>query len=333
VTVVDAAAFVADFASRAPLAARPDLGEGGNLRPVVDLLVEQVEFADVLVLNKTDLVAPGELARLRAILAGTECRSPASVFDGLSARLARSVGYELGILAGSVASNTTLAAPDLIVLTLTEFADQIRRIQRASDLSLIVDADHGYGNALNVMRTVEECEHAGVSCLSIEDTALPTPFGSAGETFIPIAEGVGKMKAALAARRDPSLVIAGRTSAIRGEGIEGALARLKAYAAAGVDCVFVVGLESLEQLAAIRARAGIGNAHRLISALTPETLVAAALDDFGQFWLARLEGRIQPELPYTVAMPTAYTLLCAAGQGEDVAQLSAYEECVLVVSV
>lgn len=195
--------------------------------------------------------------RLRAILNGVECKSPASVFDALSARLARSVGYELGILAGSVASNTTLAAPDLIVLTLTEFADQIRRIQRASDLSLIVDADHGYGNALNVMRTVEECEHAGVSCLSIEDTALPTPFGTSTETFIPLAEGVGKMKAALAARRDPALVIAGRTSAIRGEGIEGAIARLKAYAEAGVDCVFVVGLESLEQLAAIRAATGL----------------------------------------------------------------------------
>lgn len=191
--------------------------------------------------------------RLRAILSGTECRSPASVFDALSARIARSVGYEIGILAGSVASNTTLAAPDLIVLTLTEFADQVRRIQRACDLSLIVDADHGYGNALNVMRTVEECEHAGVSCLSIEDTALPAPFGTAGESFISIPEGVGKMNAALAARRDPSLVIAGRTSAIRGEGIDGAVARLKAYAEAGVDCVFVVGLESLEQLAAIRA--------------------------------------------------------------------------------
>lgn len=199
------------------------------------------------------MTATEQRQRFRAILSGTECRSPASVFDGLSARIARSVGYELGILAGSVASNTTLAAPDLIVLTLTEFADQIRRIQRASDLSLIVDADHGYGNALNVMRTVEECEHAGVSCLSIEDTALPAPFGTAGESFISIPEGVGKMKAALAARRDPSLVIAGRTSAIRGEGIDGAVARLKAYAEAGVDCVFVVGLESLEQLTAIRA--------------------------------------------------------------------------------
>lgn len=195
--------------------------------------------------------------RLRAILSGTECRSPASVFDALSARIARSVGFEIGILAGSVASNTTLAAPDLIVLTLTEFADQIRRIQRACDLSLIVDADHGYGNALNVMRTVEECEHAGVSCLSIEDTALPAPFGSRGETFITVEEGVGKMKAALAARRDPSLVIAGRTSAIRGEGIEGAIARLKAYAQVGVDCVFVVGLENLGQLEAIRAATGL----------------------------------------------------------------------------
>ena len=199
------------------------------------------------------MTATEQRQRMRAILNGTECKSPASVFDALSGRLARSVGFELGILAGSVASNTTLAAPDLIVLTLTEFADQIRRIQRASDLSLLVDADHGYGNALNVMRTVEECEHAGVSCLSIEDTALPTPFGSSGETFIPIAEGVGKMKAALAARRDPALVIAGRTSAIRGEGIDGAVARLKAYAEVGVDCVFVVGLESLEQLATIKA--------------------------------------------------------------------------------
>ena len=104
--------------------------------------------------------------RLRAVLAGSKCLSPASVFDPLSARVAEAVGYEIGMLAGSVASNTTLAAPDLIVLTLTEFADQIRRIMRVSRLSLIVDADHGYGNALNVMRTIEELEHAGVSALS-----------------------------------------------------------------------------------------------------------------------------------------------------------------------
>src|SRR4029434_1971217 len=115
----------------------------------------------------------------RAVLQGSKCLSPASVFDPLSARIAESVGYEVAMLAGSVASNSTLAAPDLIVLTLTEFADQIRRITRASRLPLLVDADHGYGNALNVMRTVWELDHAGVSCMSIEDTAVPTPFGQA----------------------------------------------------------------------------------------------------------------------------------------------------------
>ena len=101
--------------------------------------------------------------RLRAIFAGTQCLSPASVYDALSARVAEAVGYKIGMLAGSTSSSTTLAAPDLIVLTLTEFADQVRRIMRACDLSLIVDADHGYGNALNAMRTVQELEHAGVS--------------------------------------------------------------------------------------------------------------------------------------------------------------------------
>ena len=190
--------------------------------------------------------------RLRKILSGNQCLSPASVYDALSARVAQSVGYEIGMLAGSTASSTTLGAPDLIVLTMTEFADQIRRITRACNLSLLVDADHGDGNALNVMRTVEECEHSGVSAMSIEDTVLPVRFGNTkGEELIPIEEGVGKMKAALAARSDPSLVIAGRTSALKVEGVEGALARAKAYAAVGVDAIFLVGVEALDQVKAV----------------------------------------------------------------------------------
>ena len=191
--------------------------------------------------------------RLRAVLAGTKCLSPASVFDPLSARVAAAVGYEIGMLAGSVASNTTLAAPDLIVLTLTEFADQIRRIMRASRLSLIVDADHGYGNALNVMRTVEELEHAGVSAMSIEDTALPTRFGQPEgmDELISTGEMVGKLKAAVAARRDPSLVILGRTAALKVEGTEKAVGRAKAYAATGVDAIFVIGVESVDQVKAV----------------------------------------------------------------------------------
>jgi oxaloacetate decarboxylase len=190
--------------------------------------------------------------RMRAILNGNQCLSPASVYDGLSARIAQDVGYTLGILAGSVSSNSTLAAPDLIVLTLTEFADQIRRIMRASDISLLVDADHGYGNALNVMRTVIECEHAGVSAMSIEDTALPLRFGQEKDELISTAEMIGKLKAAVAAKKDPSTVIAGRTAALKVEGVDGTCARAKAYAACGVDCIFVVGVESLDQIKAVQ---------------------------------------------------------------------------------
>jgi len=191
--------------------------------------------------------------RLRGILSGNQCLSPASVYDALSARIAENSGYQIGMLAGSVASNTTLAAPDIAVLTMTELADQIRRITRACSLSLIVDADHGYGNALNVMRTVEECEHSGVSAMTIEDTMLPTRFGNAtgNEELIPVEEGVGKMKAALCARRDKSLIIAGRTSALKTEGVASAVARAKAYAATGVDAIFLSGAKSLDQVKAV----------------------------------------------------------------------------------
>ena len=195
-----------------------------------------------------------EREKFRAVLKGARCISPASVYDPLSARIAEAVGYEIGMLAGSVASNSTLAAPDLIVLTLTEFADQIRRIKRASRLPLLVDADHGYGNALNVMRTVWELDHAGVSCMSIEDPALPLRFGQGegADELISTAEMVGKLKAAVEARGSSSVLIAGRTVALRAEGVEGTVARVKAYSATGVDAIFVVGLEKLDQLEAIQ---------------------------------------------------------------------------------
>src|SRR5712672_4181774 len=132
--------------------------------------------------------------RFRALLAGQSCIHPGSVFDPISARIAESIGFECGMFAGSTASLTVLGAPDLIVLTLSEFAAQAYRICRAGNLPLLVDADHGYGNALNVRRTVEELETAGVAALTIEDTVLPRPFGDGKVTLISIEEGVGKMR-------------------------------------------------------------------------------------------------------------------------------------------
>ena len=195
--------------------------------------------------------------RYRAILAGDKCVHPASVFDPISARVAEDLGFEVGMLAGSIASFTVLGAPDIIVLTLTEFAQQIHRICRAGNLSLMVDADHGYGNAFNVKRTVEELESAGVSALTIEDTDLPRPFGSSGASLISIEEGVGKMKAALAGRQDPTLVIAGRTSAAQIVGVEEAIRRTNAYAEVGVDAMFLAGVSTRAQLEQIHAETDI----------------------------------------------------------------------------
>ena len=193
--------------------------------------------------------------RFRGILAGEACVHPASVHDAVSARIAADLGFELGMFAGSVASLAVLAAPDLIVLTLSELADQAYRIGRAAELPLLVDADHGYGNALNVMRTVEELENAGVAALSIEDTSLPRGHGASDKAeLLSLEEGVGKMKAALAARRDPDLAIVGRTSAPAVTGTENAIARAKAYEAAGVDAMFLVGVKTKEQLEAAAAQ-------------------------------------------------------------------------------
>ena len=190
--------------------------------------------------------------RLRRHLRDGGCIQPASVFDPISARIAESLGFEFGMFAGSVASAIVLGAPDLTVITLSEFADQARRITRASSISLIADADHGYGNALNVMRTVEEMEAAGVSALTIEDTLLPGVHGrSPGDQVIPQDEMVGKLKAALAARQDPSLVIVGRSSAMGVEGIEGTLRRVRAYAATGVDALFFTGVTTREEVQAL----------------------------------------------------------------------------------
>lgn len=185
----------------------------------------------------------------RSVLSDDRCVYPGSVFDPISARIAEDLGFEVGMFAGSVASMTVLGAPDLIVLTLSEFAGQAHRISRASELPLLVDADHGYGNALNVKRTVEELEMAGVAALSIEDTELPQPYGAEGKTrLISVDEGAGKMRAAIEGRRDKNLVVAGRTSAPRVTDVDDAVDRVRAYESAGVDAVFLVGVSTREEL-------------------------------------------------------------------------------------
>ena len=148
---------------------------------------------------------------LRLILTGSRCVRPGSVYDPISIRIAEDLGFEVGMFGGSVASLAVLGDPDVTLITLTELAEQMRRMSRASSLPVLIDADHGYGNALNVRRTVQELETAGAAGLTIEDTLLPQAYGAEGPQLISIEEGVDKMKAAVDARSDPALVIMGRT--------------------------------------------------------------------------------------------------------------------------
>src|SRR5215467_8488915 len=191
--------------------------------------------------------------KLRAILSGTRCIRPGSVYDAVSIRIAEDLGFEVGMFGGSVASLAVLGDPDIALSTLTELAEQMRRMSRASSLPVLVDADHGYGNALNVRRTVQELEAAGAAGLTIEDTLLPQAFGEAKTQLISLEEGVGKMKAALDGRGDPSLVIIGRTGAVSITGLDDALVRAKAYETTGVDALFFTGIKAKGELEAISA--------------------------------------------------------------------------------
>jgi len=190
--------------------------------------------------------------RFRQYLEGDAIGYPVSVFDPVSARLARHLGADLGILGGSIASAVVLGAPDLIVLTLSELADQVRRITHAADVSLLVDADHGYGNALSAMRTVEELEAAGASALTLEDTALPAAYGESSLGLISVGEMVGKLRAGVTGRRDPSLVVLARTSAPATRSAEEVRQRVAAYAETGVDGIMLIGVTKRDQLEAIR---------------------------------------------------------------------------------
>jgi len=245
--------------------------------------------------------------RFRTILSGNRCVHPGSVYDAISARIAEDLGFEVGIFSGSIGSMSVLGAPDLVVLTLTEFAAQAYRVCRAGNLALLCDADHGYGNALNVRRTVEELETAGICAMSIEDTVLPRPYGLSGKpTLISVEEGIGKMKAALSARQDKRLVIAGRTSALAITGVDDCLKRAKAYEAAGVDAIFLAGGVSVAGIEAISSEIRIP----LITGGGAGSL--ADLD-----WMAAHKVRValQGHAPFSAAVQAVYDTLKALREG------------------
>ena len=172
--------------------------------------------------------------------------------DALTARLAERAGFEAIYATGAGIANTLLGVPDVGLTTMTEIADQVRRITAAVNAVVVVDIDTGFGNAINARRAVQEMERAGVAAVQIEDQVFPKRCGHfSGKDVISQAEMVAKLRAVLDARRDPDLVIIARTDAVAVEGFEAGVARARAYAHAGADLIFVEAATTDEQLAAL----------------------------------------------------------------------------------
>jgi carboxyvinyl-carboxyphosphonate phosphorylmutase len=244
---------------------------------------------------------------LRSILSGSTCIRPGSVYDATSIRIAEDLGFEVGMFGGSVASLAVLGDPDIALITLTELAEQMRRMSRAAALPVLVDADHGYGNALNVRRTVQELETAGAAGLTIEDTLLPQAYGQTKTQLISLEEGVGKMKAALDGRGDPSLVIAARTGAASISGLEDTIARARAYEATGVDALFFTGLKTRGELEAIATATTLP----IVLGGFPEEMID--LDDLAG---KRVRIALQGHAPFAAATLAVYETLKALRDGE-----------------
>jgi carboxyvinyl-carboxyphosphonate phosphorylmutase len=244
---------------------------------------------------------------LRAILSGSSCIRPGSVYDAISIRIAEDLGFELGMFGGSVASLAVLGDPDIALITLTELAEQMRRMSRAASLPVLVDADHGYGNALNVRRTVQELETAGAAGLTIEDTLLPQAFGQTKTQLISLEEGVGKMKAALDGRGDPSLVIMARTGAASISSLDDAIARARAYDAVGVDALFFTGLKDRAELEAVAAATKLP----IVLGGFPEDMI-----DRDYLVGQRVRIALQGHAPFAAATLAVYETLKALRDGE-----------------
>jgi 2-methylisocitrate lyase-like PEP mutase family enzyme len=177
------------------------------------------------------------------------------VFDAFSALLAERSGFEALYLSGASIAYTRLGRPDIGLVALTEVADTLAKICERVALPVMVDADTGFGNAINVLRTVKELERAGASAIQLEDQAMPKRCGHLdGKTLVPAAEMVGKIRAALDARRSAETLVIARTDAVAVEGLEPALARAEAYREAGADVLFVEALPSIQGMRAATAR-------------------------------------------------------------------------------
>ena len=238
------------------------------------------------------------------------------VYDALTALFAATAGFEALYLSGAAIAYTRLGRPDIGLVAMSEVADVIALVRDRVPMPLIVDADNGYGNALNVQRTVRLFERAGANAVQLEDQTFPKRCGHlAGKSLIPASEMAGKVKAAVDSRASEEMLIVARTDAIAVEGFEGAIARARLYAEAGADVLFVEAPRSREQLADIVASLG-GVRPLLVNMVEGGDTPLASAPDLGSmgFRIVIFPGGIVRALARTAQ--DYYASLARAGSNE-----------------
>jgi 2-methylisocitrate lyase-like PEP mutase family enzyme len=199
----------------------------------------------------TGLLGDGTAPRqtLPALLAAGETVLAPGCYDALGARLVEEAGFEAAYMTGFGTAAARLGRPDVGLLDMTEMVDNARRIAASIAIPLVADADHGYGNPINVIRTVREYEAAGVAAIHIEDQSIPKKCGHMdSKQVIPPAEMAAKVSAAVAARHSPDFLIIARTDARAVEGLDAALERGRRYRDAGADMLFIEAPESIAEI-------------------------------------------------------------------------------------
>ena len=259
-------------------------------------------------------MAPSETLRTR--LARKPIVVAPGVYDPFTALIATQAGFQTLYVSGAAIAYTRLGRPDIGLVTMTEVAETLALIRDRVDAHLIVDGDTGYGNALNVVRTIREFERAGATAIQLEDQDFPKRCGHLdGKALIPVQEMCGKIRAAVDTRRSRETLIVARTDAVAVEGFEGAIERAAMYREAGADMLFVEAPRARDDLARIVST--LGNATPLMANMveggkTP-TLPADELDGMG-FALVIFPGAIVRALGYMAS--EFYSSLAAHGSNE-----------------
>jgi len=265
-------------------------------------------------------------ATLRAALDARRFILAPGIYDGISAKIAEQLGFQAAYMTGSGVS-ASHGLPDLGLLTQTEMVTRAAQLTEAISIPIIADADTGYGNTLNVTRTVQLYERAGVAGIHIEDQGFPKKCGHLeNKRLISPTEYVDKLRAALAARRDENFVIIARTDARSVEGLTAAIARAKAYANAGSDCIFVESPASLNELEQIAEQISAPLLFNVTARGKTPTIPLDAVKALG-FAIAIVPGA--GTLAATAAITQSYTELAEngtfSGIGSDISPVEFFE--------